>query len=186
MRNSLRFIYLAVRLSLITCLALANGCSAFAQDHETWRCRAPNGSYQVNNPPMWDKTTVISGRINFHKADFGEGFGSFAKIGFSDSKFQTPDDHCHCNGLFVKAWPNPERVAFYILTDGEVEPFEIVRTIDTPITFKISLDPQGLMTVQVGKEHLETKTAILPHAQRDTLLMFCTGADVSFLNVNPQ
>ena len=175
-----------LRLVLSAGLTLATSCSAFAQDHETWRCNTSNGSYQVNNPPMWDKTTVISGRINFHSADFGPNFSSFAKIGFSDSKFQTRDDHCHCNGLFVQAWPNPDRVAFYILTDGEMERFDIVRTIDTPITFKISIDPTGLMTVQVGKEHLETKTSMLPHLQRDTLLMFCTGADVSFLNINPQ
>jgi hypothetical protein len=185
LHNRSNFVGRAVRLSLVAWLAV-NGCSAVAQGRETWRCTASNGSYQVNNPPMWDKTTVISGRINFHSADFAEGFSSFAKIGFSDSKFQTQDDHCHCNGLFVKAWPNPDRLAFYILTDGEVERFDIVRKIDTPITFKISIDAQGLMTVQVGKEHLETKTAVLRHPQRDTLLMFCTGADVSFLNVNPQ
>jgi hypothetical protein len=167
-------------------LALANGCSAFAQDSETWRCTAHNGSYQVNSPPMWDKTSVISGRIDFHSADFGPDFSSFAKIGFSDSNFQTPDDHCHCNGLFLKAWLNPDRVAFYMLTDGEVEQFDIVRTIDTPITFKIWIDPKGVMTVQVGKEHFETKTTKLPHPERNTLLMFCTGADVSFLNVKPQ
>lgn len=182
----MNFTYFPVRLSLIACLALANGCSAFAQDRETWRCSASNGSYQVNGPPMWDKTTVISGRINFHKADFGESFSSFAKIGFSDSKFQTPDDHCHCNGLFVKAWPNPARLGFYILNDGEVEPFDLIRTVETPITFKISIDSQGVMTVQVGKEHMERKTATLLHSHRDKLLMFCTGADVSFLNVNPQ
>lgn len=175
------------RLVLAAGLALATSCSsANAQDRETWRCTASNGSYRVNNPRMWDKTTIISGRINFHSADFGSEFSSSAKIGFSDSKFQTPDDHCHCNGLFVEAFPNPARLSFYILTDGEVEPFEIVRFIDTPITFRISIDPTGLMTVRVGKENVEIKTSMLPHAQRDTLLMFCTGADVSFLTVNPQ
>jgi len=176
----------AIRLGLVACLTLFAGCSAFAQDHETWRCDAPNGTYQVNNPPMWDKTTVITGRINFHKADFGDGWSSVAKIGFSDSKFQTHDDHCHCNGLFVKAFQNPDRLGFYLLADGETEMFDTGRKFDTPITFKISIDQQGVMTVQVGKEHLETKTAILPHPDRDTLMMFCTGSDVSFLNVNPQ
>ncbi len=38
----------------------------------------------------------------------------------------------------------------------------------------------------VGKVHRETRTAVLAHPARDTLMMFCAGADVSFLNVNPQ
>src|SRR5947209_345599 len=155
---------------LIGVLALATSCSAaFGQDHETWRCDAPNGHYDANEPPIWDKTTSISGRISFHKAYPGPAFGSIAKIGFTDSKLQ--DGDCHCNGLFVKSFHDPDRVGFYMLVDGETVLFEQGRTMDTPITFKISIDAAGLMTVQVGKEHMETKTATLPHPQRDTMEM---------------
>jgi hypothetical protein len=170
----------------VACFALATACSsAFAQDRETWRCDVPNGHFDRLAPPIWDQTTSISGRINFHKADLGPDWGSTARIGFTDSKLQ--DGDCHCNGILVKAFEdNPGGVTFFMLVDGETIAFTQNRTINTPITFKISVDQQGLMTVQIGKEYLETKTAVLPHIERDTLFMSCSGADVSFLNVNPK
>lgn len=158
--------------------------SALAQDRETWRCNAPNGSYDVNSSPISDKTTSISGRINFHDGDFGPDFSSMARIGFEDSTLGNED--CHCNGIFVQGFQNPDRVGFYILVDGKAELLDQARKIDTPITFKISIDPHGIMTVKVGKEHLEIKTAALPHPARDTVMMSCSGADVSFLNLSLQ
>lgn len=158
--------------------------SALAQDRETWRCDTPYGSYDVNSSPIADKTTSISGRINFHKGDFGPEFGSIARIGFEDSTLEGAG--CHCNGIFVEGFQKPDRVGFYLLVDGKTELFDQARTIDTPITFKIAIDSHGMMTVRVGKEHLETKTVMLPHSARDTVIMSCSGADVSFLNLSTQ
>lgn len=172
------------RLGMAACLALSTSCSAFAQDRETWRCDVPNAHYDAVHLPIWDKTTSISGRIDFHQGHFGPEWHSIAKIGFTDSKLA--DGDCHCSGLFVRGWEG-QGLGFFLLVDGQTpEEFDLGRKYDTPITFKISIDPAGLMTVAVGKEHLETKTAMLPHPERDTLMMSCSGADVSFLNVNPQ
>lgn len=175
----------APRIVLLSSLLLVMSCSpAFAQDHETWRCDTPNGSYDVNSSPISDKATSISGRIDFHKGDFGPDFGSIVRIGFEDSTLE--NSGCHCNGVFVEGFQNPDRVGFYVLVDGKTELFDQARTIDTPITFRIAIDPHGMMTVQVGKEHLETKTVVLPHPARDTVIMSCSGADVSFLNLSTQ
>src|SRR5438105_12685932 len=111
-----RRVWPSLRFALVVLMASATSCSpAFAQDHETWRCDAPNGSYSVNAPPIWDKTTSISGRINFHRGDFGPQFDPVARIAFKDSKLK--DGDCHCNGLFVEGFQNPDRVGFYMLVD---------------------------------------------------------------------
>jgi hypothetical protein len=178
---------LSLRLALAAALALGAGCSSASaqEDHETWRCDTDNGTYSANPLMIWDKTTSISGRISFHKAYFGPRWSSTAKIGFTDSKLA--DGNCHCNGIFVKAFSDdPNGVRYYMLVDGEVVQLNWGRKYDTPITFRISIDPQGVMTIRIGKEHLEIKTAALPHPQRDTLMMECSGADVSFFNVDPQ
>ena len=181
-RSGLDFAWLG-RLQLVTALILPLGCSsAFAQDHETWRCDAPYAHYDYYAPPIWDKTSTITGRINFHKADFGPNFSSNARIGFKNSKLSDAD-HCHCNGIYVKAFP--DNVGFYMLVDGDAIPLS-GRPYDTPITFKMSIDPQGVMTVQLGKQYVDIKSATLPHPERDTLMMSCLGADVSFLNINPR
>ncbi|HUQ46799.1 MAG TPA: hypothetical protein VM053_01000, partial [Gemmatimonadaceae bacterium] len=128
------------------------------------------------------KTTSITGRLNFHEAHGGPD-GSIARIAFSDSKLD--DGDCRCNGLFVKGFQDPDRVGFYMLVDGEPELISS-RKFETPITFKFSIDSKGVMTLQVGKEEVHAKSAKLPHPQRDTMVMSCSGADVSFLNVDPQ
>lgn len=169
-------------LGLASGLALATSCSSvLAQDHETWRCDAPNGSYDRNAATISGSTTSVSGRIIFHRADFGPPWSSSARIGFTDSRLD--DGDCRCNGIFVKAFRNPDVVGFFMLVDGEVVELS-GRPFDIPITFSFSIDPQGVMTARVGKEHVEMKTATLSHSQHDALIMSCTGANVSFLNVN--
>jgi hypothetical protein len=171
------------RAMLAGAAALSVGCSpASAQDRETWRCDAPNGHYDRNAPSIWDKTTSITGRINFHEAHAGPD-GSIARIAFSDSKLD--DGDCHCNGLYLEGFHDPERVGFYLLVDGEPE-LVSSRKYEIPITFKFSIDPAGVITLQVGKEEVHVRSAKLPHPQRDTMVMSCSGADVSFLNVDPQ
>jgi hypothetical protein len=163
----------------------APALSQVQEGHETWRCDTPNGTYDSNPAPIWDKTTSISGRINFHKADATGEWGSIARIGFTDSKVR--EGGCHCNGIKVEGFDGPHAgVVWSMLVDGTPFEFKTARLLDTPITFKISIDPNGVMTVKVGREHVEIHTAKLPHPDRDTLTMSCSGADVSFLNVNPQ
>lgn len=173
-----------IRLAVVGCLSLTASCSsAFSQDRETWRCDTPNGKYNVNEPPIGDKTTSVTGRILLHKAYFGPNWASSAKIGFHDSKLV--DGDCHCNGLEVEAFHDPDSVEFYLLVDGK-RTFVSSREYGIPITFKFSIDPNGIMTAEVGKEHVDTKSATLPRPARDSLRMSCSGADVSFLNIDPQ
>jgi hypothetical protein len=161
---------------------MSTSCSsAFGEDRETWRCDVPNGTYSMNDTALGGITKSISGRINFHKSDFGQTWSSTAKIGFTDSKIK--QSGCHCNGILVMGFPNT--VGFYMLVDGDIVLLS-GRPYDTPITFKLSVNPQGIMTVKLGKQYLDTKTAALPHPVRDTLTMTCSGADVSFLNIQQQ
>lgn len=170
------------RLGVAACLAFSTSCSAFAQDRETWRCDVPNGQYDANDMPIGDQTKVISGQINFHRADFGPEWLSIAKIGFKDSKLE--DGDCHCNGLYVQAFKKEQSVALALLVDGHPrESFPVGGTFDYPIPFKITIDPNGLITLQVGKKVVQTDTAVLSHVERDTLMMSCSGGNVSFLNV---
>lgn len=173
----------ATRLGMAASLALATACSALAQDRETWRCDTANGHFSRIALPIGDKTTSVSGRITFHKAYFGPDFGSIARIAFTDS--QLPAGDCRCNGIFVKAFPDSSTVGFYMLVDGE--PVELARApYETPITFNFSLDPQGRLTARMGKTSPTSKTATPRHLKRDSVVMSCSGADLSFLNVDPQ
>ncbi len=180
--SSDRHLKSATRFIATGLLALAAGCSpAFAQDSETWRCEAPHGSYRTNDSPISDRITSISGRISFHKAFDGPEFGSVARIGFKDSRLHGSE--CQCNGLLLQALHNPDAIGFYMTVNGEEVELS-GRTFDTPITFKISIDPDGVMTVKVGKDHLDIKSAPLHHPGHDTMTMSCSGADISFLNID--
>lgn len=170
-----------LRLGLVSCLALCAACSAFARNGEVWRCNTSYGHYDEYTSSIRQDTSSITGSINFHRADLGPRWDSIAKIGFEDSTLQ--DGNCHCNGVFVKAFE--AGVSLSMLVDGTVmETFPVGGTFDYPIPFKITIDPNGQMTVQVGKTVVQASTAILAHPRRDTMLMTCSGADVSFLNVS--
>jgi hypothetical protein len=176
-----RFLSRATHLSLISGMALAASCSsAVAENHETWRCNVPNGHYDENALPISEKSTSISGRITFHKADFNPEWNSLARISI---KQNSPEGgNCHCSGITAYAFPNPDVVEFHMKANGEdvavaQSPFE------TPIAFKISINPQGVMTVAIGESDPEIKVATLLHPEHDTMVLACSGADVSFLNV---
>ena len=172
-----------IRLALVTLLTLISGSSASAQDRETFRCAAPNGHYDNEMLRIWDKTTVVTGRINVHKADRGTDWASSAKIAFTNSK--DPDNGCHCNGVYVEAVPDKPYVDFFVLVDGEATVLTR-RYFETPTTFRIAIDANDRMTVQIGKDHPYLKTVSLHRPARDALLMTCSGIDVSFLNVDPR
>ena len=172
-----------IRLALVAILTLISGSSAFAQDRETFRCTAPNGHYDHEMLRIWDKTTVVTGRINVHKADRGTDWASSAKIAFTNSK--DPDNGCHCNGVYVEAVPDKPYVDFFVLVDGEATVLTR-RYFETPTTFRIAIDANGRMTVQIGKDAPYLKTISVPRPARDALLMTCSGMDISFLSVDPR
>jgi hypothetical protein len=172
------------RLVLIGGLTLAASCSsALAEDEETWRCTAPNGHYDQNVIPISDKSTVISGRITLHQADFNPEWNSLARISVKQSGPNNGD--CHCNGIAVYAIQNPQKAEFHMKANGGDEALAH-SLFETPITFKISINPQGVMTVEIGKTQPVVKTVTLIHPEHDTLVMSCSGADVSFLNLDVQ
>ena len=162
-------------------LALASSCSSVsAQDHGSWRCNTPNGHYRENASPISSTVTSISGRITYHKPYFGTNFGSTAKIAFQDSKLD--GSSCHCNGILLQAYPNSDFVGYFMIVDGQKVAMH-PRQFDIPITFNISVSPQGLMTVRIGKTNLDINTVILPHPERDVIRMVCSGADVTFHDI---
>ena len=165
--------------------ALTTACASTAQapDHETWRCDAPSGQFDDNELPIPEKATSISGRLLFHKPNVGSRWASTAKIGFTDSRIE--DGDCHCNGIIAEAFPAESIVRYYMLVDGESTMMRVA-DYETAITFKLSMAPDGRMTAQVGKHNPTIKTAMTPHPARNTLLMSCSGADASFLNIDAQ
>ncbi len=70
-----------------------------------------------------------------------------------------------------------------------VRTFGAVRCVDwrsaaITASWQRNINPQGLLTVWIGKTHPHEKVAALRHPQRDTLHLSCSGADVSFLNID--
>lgn len=163
-------------------LLLGGGCNALAQDAsdvETWRCNAPFGHYQVHELAI-PGSHVVTGRILIHSVDKGEGWASQGKVSLEDSKFAA--DGCNCAGLAAKGFSDPAQVDFYA-AHGDAEDVIDTRKFGVPITFRIELDPKGTMTVTIGKEHVASKTVPISHPHRDTIELSCSGADVSFLNI---
>ena len=172
-----------IRLALVAILTLISGSSAFAQDRETFRCTAPNNHYDNEMLRVWDKTTTITGRINVHTADTGPGPLSSARIGFTDS--HSAANGCHCNGVYVESVPGKPYVDYFILFDGEAAVMTR-RYYETAITFRIAIDAKDRMTVQIGRDEPFFKTVKLASPTRDSILMSCSGMDVSFLNIDPR
>ncbi len=169
-----------VRTAIVSGSVLLAACSpAVAQDAETWRCTAANGQYDDRLISIAGKT-VITGRINMHSADVGKKWGSTAKVTIEDSKRTSAE--CNCAGVVARGFRDPDAVEFDLELGAEQLPMS-KRFFETPITFRISIDPQGLMTVQVGKDKPHIKTVALSRPKRDTLHLSCSGSDVSFLNI---
>lgn len=170
-----------VRMALACGTALIAGCTrAGAQDTETWRCSAANGHYEEHLIDIAGKST-ITGRINMHSADFGSRWTSIAKVSIEDSKRSSAE--CDCAAL-VATGIRDRTVVDFALEQGHEQQSFAQSEFEKPITFRIDIDPQGLMTVRIGKTHPVEKVAALRHPQRDTLHLSCSGADVSFLNID--
>lgn len=174
----------SIRHALACCAALAGGgCNALAQDMpdvEVWRCSAPYGTYHTHELPIGDKR-VVTGRIFIHSVDTGPRWASQAKVSLEDSKRDSGE--CDCAAVVAKGFDQPPAVDFYA-AHGEQEDLMGGRKFGVPITFRIAIDPAGPMTVTIGKEHLDTRVFTLAHPLRDTIELSCSGADVSFLNID--
>lgn len=161
--------------------ALIAGCSrAGAQDYETWRCSAANGHFDEQLIDITGKTT-ITGRINMHSADFAAGWTSIAKVSVEDSKRRGAE--CNCAALVATGLRDRAVVDFGLQLGDEQQSFA-QSEFEKPITFRINIGRQGLMTVRVGKTHPVEKVAALRHLQPDTLHLSCSGADVSFFDID--
>jgi hypothetical protein len=169
---------------LIGSLMLAASCSpAVAQDHETWRCTTPNGHYDNKLIPVPAKATTISGRIAFHSGDFGGDWNSIAQVSFRQDG--SPDGNCHCSGIAAYGFQNPNHVEYDVKTRDE-DSLLRASYFDTAITFRIEVDPKGLMTVTFGKNNPSVKTVPISYTGHDSVELSCSGADVSFLNIDVQ
>lgn len=172
----------AIRLTLTGGLMLGTiSTSALARDREIWRCDAPNGHYDETAIPISEKSAVITGRIIIHKADFRPEWNSLARVSIKQSGLG--DGGCHCSGIVVYAFPHPNTAEFHVTANGKHEAVAQSR-FETPVTFKIALDPQGVMTVELGETDPVVKTVNLPYPNHNSLVLSCSGADVGFLNID--
>jgi hypothetical protein len=156
--------------------------SAFAQDEETWRCDADYGSYSENPQPISPAARTLSGRIQFHSGHMGDYWNPGAVIAFTDSKRPRHDD-CFCEGIRADIYrAEPNIVKFLMIFDGQSVAIAQA-LVGKAITLNLSIDSNGILTVVIGKTNPGKWTARLQHPQHDTAMMFCTGSDVSFLNL---
>jgi hypothetical protein len=167
-------------------IIVASACaSAETIDQGTFRCNASNGHYDAKAFLIPSDTSSVSGEISVHSADAGPEWTSLAKILVHQHGAHYSDGDCSCDGIAINVFKNPDHVDFYMTTNGQNVP--IGRSpFDTPITFKISISPEGVMTVTIGKTNPNLKTIMLHHPEHNSLEMSCSGADVSFLGIATQ
>jgi hypothetical protein len=172
------------------CLAAFGGLAAATPsassgvgDQETYRCNTPNGMFDGRVMPFASTGTSISGEISLHSADIGSDWASLGKILSHQRGARYSDGDCGCNGIAIYAYK--DHVGFFLTANGQE--VSVARSAyDRPISFRLSVSPQGVMTVAIGKTNPVIKTVTLRHAEHNTLEMSCSGADVSFLNIATQ
>jgi hypothetical protein len=106
--------------------------------------------------------------------------GIYAKVLTQDSRHSGAS--CNCGGLVATAYADPTIVVFAMNMGEESQPIAHSK-FDRPITFRIEFNSRGLMTVSIGKTDPNQKFAVVAHPRRDVLEFTCSGADVSFLNI---
>jgi len=172
---------------LAACLAAIGGLVAATPSassdlggQETYRCDAPNGRFDGHVFPVPTTATSITGEISFHAADIGPEWASLGKILAHQHGARYSDGDCGCNGIAIYAYK--DHVGFFATTNGEE--VSIARSpYDTPISFKMSISPQGEMTIAIGKTNPVVKKMTVHHPEYNTLEMSCSGANVSFLDI---
>jgi len=178
----------SIRLALVASGALATSCSgALAKDGETWRCTTPYGTFdqKARSIPLTSQT--LSGQILFHSGDRGSDrdgdWNPTAHIALTDDSTPPVDGDCYCDGIRASMYRNlPGIVTFEMIYGGKSEGFAQAN-VGEAITFKISVDNNAVMTVQIGTAPAVVKTAQLTYIGHNMVHMSCSGGDVSFLNV---
>ena len=173
----------SIRSALIAIVASGIACSpAYAQDQETWRCSTEYGTHANSVLPIPGRTQILTGRILFHSGEIGNEWEPAAHIAFTDSRF-VASSGCFCNGIRAEIYSGkPDTVIFFMIYNGQSVGFAQAK-VGIPITFRLSIDGQGVMTATIGKTHPISKSAQLVHPRRDRVYMDCSSGDVSFLNV---
>jgi len=69
--------------------------------------------------------------------------------------------------------------------NGNVVPFAQAN-LGVPITFKVSIDPSGQLTVSIDKTDPVTKTLKLDYPVNRPLRLSCSGADVVFSDLHTE
>lgn len=171
-----------LRHAMVALAALTFGCSpAFSEGREMWRCNVPNGHWDELVLPIDDRSTSITGRILFHRADPGAQWASSASIDFKQRGL--PASQCNCSGLGAYVGNATDGLQMQMRANGQTSPIGPA-TFETPIKFKISVDPKGVMTVQIGDTNPQTRSVMLRRPERNILVMGCSGADVSFMDID--
>lgn len=176
----------SIKLGLVAVFAVASACSsAFGHGQVTWQCDVPNGSFVQNPQSISPKSQVLSGQIQFQRGQFGEQWNPTAHVAFTDSNLPTNGD-CFCNGIRASIYPaEPDTVKFFMIYNGQSEGIAQA-PVGKPITFRMSIDDGGVLTVAIGKTNPAVKTAQLFHVERDTMQLSCSGGNVSFLDVQAE
>lgn len=170
-----------IQLIFVAGLAVASSSPAYAG--ASWQCAAPNGSYDELPVPISPGVRTLSGRIQFNRGEHGERWNPKAVVAFTDSG-NVADSGCFCNGIRASIHPaEPNTVKFFVIANGR-EMGMAQGPVGVPISFRVSIDGQGMMTAVVGKSNPRVKTFKLAHPRRDTVHMSCSSGDVSFLNVD--
>lgn len=174
------------RMALAVFIIGASACSAACAPRPvTWQCETPNGRFVQNPQPIAPETKVLSGQIQFDNAKFGERWDPVAHVAFTDSTLPTEGD-CFCNGIRASIYPGePDTVKFFLIANGQSEGIA-QGPVGKPITFRMSIDEGGLLTVAIGKTNPVEKTAQLLHPQRDTMQLSCSSATMRFLDVKAE
>jgi hypothetical protein len=172
-------------MALVVAAAALSSCStAFS-----WQCSTPNGKYRHNRMVIREGSTTLSGQINVTRADVSGDWAPKAVVAFTDASklinFDGSGD-CLCNGVRAMVYPQePDVVRFFLIANGQ-EVGMAQGPVGTPITFKIDVDTQDLMTVTIGKTNPVVQRAQLAPALRNQVRMSCSSGDVSFMGVRAE
>jgi|SRR5438309_937046 len=173
----------SLRLALAASVAIATAYSpALGQTSGNWQCSTDYGTHSENTLSISPRTRVISGRIWFQSGVVGDQWEPGAHIAFTDSR-NPAGSGCFCNGIRAEIYSNePDIVKFFMIYNGRSTGIAQAK-VGIPITFRLAIDSQGIMTASIGKTNPRSTSARLMHPQHDTVFMDCSSSDVRFLNL---
>ena len=174
------------RLRPAMALAVAAVTLSSCETATNWQCSAPQGKYRQYRMVISEGRTTLSGQINVTRADLPGEWAPKAVVAFTDASrlinFDGTGD-CLCNGVRAMVYAaEPDVVRFFLIANGREVGMAQGR-LGTPISFKIEVDPQDLMTVTIGKTNPVVQSAQLAPAVRNQVRLSCSSGDVSFMGV---